>query len=275
METTSPDSPLHVSTLSIAGMDCPSEENLIRMALADVPGIRSLTFDLALRELEVVHHGGPEALLARLAPLGLGAAVRRSAPVTPTADRVLPVPDDAGERRTLLLLLGINAGMFVLELVLGMLAESTGLIADSLDMFADATVYGLALHAVGRAAQVKARAARLAGWLQAILAVGALAEVGRRFLHGSEPVSAFMMGVGLLALCANVACLVLIARRRDAGVHMRASYIFSANDVIANAGVIAAGALVAWTHSPYPDLVIGTVIGVVVLIGARRILQLA
>jgi len=75
-------------------------------------------------------------------------------------------------------------------------------------------------------------------------------------------------------LAANISCLVLIYRRRNAGVHMQASYIFSANDVIANFGVIAAGLLVAWLGSPWPDWIIGTVIGLVVLVGALRILRL-
>lgn len=63
-----------------------------------------------------------------------------------------PDPEgDAAEARTLKLLLGINGAMFVFEMVVGVMAQSTGLIADSLDMFADAAVYGLALYAVGRA----------------------------------------------------------------------------------------------------------------------------
>ena len=172
------------------------------------------------------------------------------------------------------ILLGINAAMFVFEMAVGIAAQSTGLIADSLDMFADAAVYGLALYAVGRAASMKARAAHMAGWLQLVLALGALQEVIRRFFLGSEPESMLMGGVGLLALAANVTCLVLVARKRHLGAHMKASYIFSANDVIANLGVIAAGGLVALTGSRYPDLVIGAIIGLVVLNGARRILQL-
>ncbi len=156
----------------------------------------------------------------------------------------------------------------------GLIAQSGGLVAGSLDMFADAAVYGLALYAVGRAASLKTRAAHVAGWLQMALALGALGEVVRRTLIGSEPKSGLMMGVGALALAANVACLVLIAKKRDRGVHIKASNIFSANDVIANIGVIAAGALVAWTGSHYPDLVIGTVIGIIALNGARRILKL-
>ena len=141
-------------------------------------------------------------------------------------------------------------------------------------MFADAAVYGLALYAVGRAASLKVKAAHIAGWLQVVLAIGALTEVVRRVAFGSEPQSGLMMGIGLVALLANVTCLVLISKKRDRGAHMTASYIFSANDVIANSGVIAAGALVAWTGSSLPDLVIGTVIGLVVLNGARRILKL-
>jgi Co/Zn/Cd efflux system component len=135
-------------------------------------------------------------------------------------------------------------------------------------------VYGVALYAVGRAAAMKRTAARLAGWLQLLLALGALFEVGRRFLFGSDPTSTLMMAVGLLALVANVACLVLIGRHRDRGSHMKASYIFSANDVLANLGVIVAGVLVAVTGSAYPDLLVGTLIGLLVLNGARRILAL-
>lgn len=160
-------------------------------------------------------------------------------------------------------------------IVVGIIAQSTGLAADSLDMFADAAVYGLALYAVGRASTLKVKAAHMAGWLQVVLALAALSEVVRRAFFGSEPQSTLMMGIGLIALMANATCLVLIAKKRDRGAHMTASYIFSANDVIANAGVIGAGALVAWTGSPYPDLVIGTVIGLVMLNGARRILKLS
>ncbi|WP_301391217.1 cation transporter, partial [Thalassolituus sp. UBA2107] len=153
-------------------------------------------------------------------------------------------------------------------------AQSTGLIADSLDMFADAAVYGVALYAVGRSTRLKLRSAHFSGWLQLMLAFGALSEVVRRFMFGSEPASVLMMSMGLAALAANVLCLVLIAKSRNRGAHMKASWIFSANDVIANLGVILAGGLVAWTGSRYPDLVIGLIIGVVVLNGARRILQL-
>ncbi len=163
--------------------------------------------------------------------------------------------------------------MFVVEFVAGWLAQSTGLIADSLDMFADAAVYGLALYAVGHAGR-QLGAARLSGWLQLLLALGVLGEVLRRWLTSSAPEPMPMMGIALLALAANITCMAMLAKHRDGGAHMQASWIFSTNDVLANLGVILAGALVAWTGSNLPDLMIGTLIGLLVLNGARRILRL-
>jgi len=260
------------STFSLPDMDCSSEESLVRMALGDDKSVGPLAFDLQRRQLTVVHQGDVDGVLRKLEGLNLGAKLLTSE--VDTSSPGAQVEEDRSEARTLKLLLAINGAMFLIEIVLGIVAQSTGLIADSLDMFADAAVYGLALYAVGRAASLKMRAAHLAGWLQVLLALGALAEVVRRSLFGSEPESGLMMGIGALALVANVACLFLITKKKDAGAHMKASYIFSANDVIANLGVIVAGVLVAWTGSAYPDLVIGAIIAVIVLNGARRILAL-
>lgn len=177
------------------------------------------------------------------------------------------------ERRTLRLVLAINALMFVVELTLGFVAESTGLVADSLDMFADASVYAISLFAVGKGPSLKVTAARWSGFAQILLALMAVADVLRRFFLGSEPVSALMMGVGVLALAANVTCLRLITRHREGGIHMRASLVFSTNDVIANLGVILSGVLVWAFGSRYPDLAIGLVIAGVVLRGGVRILK--
>ena len=177
------------------------------------------------------------------------------------------------EQKTLIILSAINAVMFLAELILGWLAESTGLIADSLDMLADAGVYGLSLYAVGKGIQHQSRAASISGILQIILGVGVLLEVLRRFLFGSEPESILMMTVGSIALVANLYCLMLISRHRDAGVHMRASWIFSTNDVIANLGVIISGGLVWLFGSRHPDLIVGAIISAVVVGGGFKILN--
>jgi len=177
------------------------------------------------------------------------------------------------ERKILLIVLGINAFMFIFELALGLAAESTGLIADSLDMFADASVYSISLYAVGKSTALKGKAAKLSGIAQVLLALLVLFDVLRRFILGSEPVSILMMGVGVIALIANSVCLSLVSKHRDGGVHMRASVIFSKNDVIANLGVIVSGALVWVLGSRYPDLIIGLIISAVVLRGGIQIFR--
>lgn len=180
---------------------------------------------------------------------------------------------NAEQARVLRALLAINAAMFLAEGVAGWLASSTGLIADSLDMFADAAVYGVSLYAVGRSCAHKAKAAYLSGVMQLALGLGVAAEVVRRLLGESEPRSMIMLSVGAMALIANVACLALLSRQREGEVHMRASWIFSANDVLANLGVILAGALVAVSGSALPDLVIGSIIAAIVLRGGVVIVK--
>lgn len=175
------------------------------------------------------------------------------------------------QSRVLIILLVINAVMFVMELVTGILAESTGLIADSLDMLSDAVVYGIGLYAVGRAASAKITAAFASGYFQMALALIVALDVSRRVIFGSDPEPAYMVLIGLVALAANVLCLGLIAKHRDGGVHMRASWIFSRNDVIANVGVILSGGLVFLTGVRWPDLVIGLAIAYVVFRGAMTI----
>ena len=269
--------PLSRTTFEIPRMDCPSEEQLVRMALGDIPGVHALSFDLPGRRLAVLHEGTAEAVAARLEPLGLGARLAESGAAPEGAGGATLAPShvhDAAHERTLWLLLGINAAMFLIELVSGWLADSAGLLADSLDMLADAIVYGLSLYAVGHGTAGRRRAAHASGWLQLALAGGMLVETGRRFLFGSEPQAPLMTAVGALALAANVTCLWLISPHREAGAHMKASWIFSANDVIANLGVLLAAGLVAWTGSRLPDLVVGTVIVGVVWAGAVRILRL-
>jgi len=180
---------------------------------------------------------------------------------------------DKSETRVLVILLLINGLMFFLEFGVGWWAQSTALIADAMDMLADAMVYGVGLYAVGKQVSAKIRAATISGWLQVGIGLLVLIDIARRFVFGSEPISTLMMGMGLVALIANTICLILISKHRDGEVHMRASWIFSKNDVIANVGVMLAGALVAMTDSRAPDLVIGIVVALVVFRGGMQILK--
>jgi len=265
-----------LSTYNVPKMDCPSEERMIRMALTGFYNIQSLSFDLSNRKLEIIHQGETGPITSKLETLGLGASLQKSEEASAESVRAAESSNanETEESGTLWILLAINGLMFLVEMTMGLIAQSAGLIADSLDMLADAAVYGLALYAVGHGIKMQVRAAHVAGILQLILAAGVLVEVGRRFLFGSDPQSLMMMAVASVALIANISCLLLIAKHRDGGAHMKASWIFSANDVVINLGVILAALLVAWTGSNYPDLVIGGIVGGIVLIGAKRILAL-
>jgi cation diffusion facilitator family transporter len=179
------------------------------------------------------------------------------------------------ERSTLLLLIAINGVMFIVEVATGWLAQSMGLIADSLDMLADAGVYGVALLAVGASSVRKAQAAVASGCIQLALASLVLIEVLRKWFYGSEPSSGLMIGVSILALAANTACLYLLRKHRHGEVHMRASWIFSTTDVQANVGVILAGILVSVTASSVPDLIVGILVCGIVVRGGLRILRVA
>ncbi len=177
------------------------------------------------------------------------------------------------QSRVLMTLLVINISMFFIEITLGIMSDSTALIADSLDMLSDAAVYGIALYAVGRAARLKVGAAHLSGIFQIILGALVLADIVRRILFGSEPEPYFMVIVGGAALVANIICLLLISKHKEDEVHMRASWIFSKNDVIANVGIIASGVLVYLFDARYPDVIVGLMIAVLVIHGGLDIMR--
>ncbi|MEG4507540.1 cation transporter [Microcoleus sp. F6_B4] len=181
---------------------------------------------------------------------------------------------NAAERKTLRILLLINGTMFVVGIVAGVLAHSTALVADSLDMFADASVYTMSLYAVGKSAHHKNRAATLSGIFQIALAVMVVVDVIRRFVWGeSSPESGWMMGIAFLALIANSYGLYLLSKHRKGEVHMRASWIFTQNDVIANFSVIVAGLLVTLFNSRFPDLIVGFGIASLVVWGGISIIR--
>lgn len=175
------------------------------------------------------------------------------------------------ERKTLIVVLTINAVMFFVEFSAGIISESTGLTADSLDMLADASVYGISLFAIGRHMAIKQRAAFLSGVVQISLGLFVMVEVTRRTIVGSEPVSEIIVVAAAIALVANSACIVLLAKHRHGEVHLRASWIFTTNDVIVNAGVILSGILIWVTESHYPDLIVGLVVSAMVIKGGLKI----
>jgi len=260
------------TTFEITKMDCPSEENLIRMKLDGVSSIANLDFDIPNRKLTVFHNGENDQIEKSLNELNLGGKK-----ISPEKTEQTDFEEHSNQRKLLWIVLGINFAFFIIEMVTGLISKSMGLVADSLDMLADSFVYGISLFAVGGTLIKKKRIAKIAGYFQITLAIIGFIEILRRFF-GNEKLPDFttMIIVSIFALIANGICLYLMQKSKSKEeAHMKASMIFTSNDVIINLGVITAGFLVNLLNSGKPDLIIGTVVFGLVIQGAFRILKLS
>jgi Co/Zn/Cd efflux system component len=264
------------TTYHVEHMDCAAEEQIIRMGLEGVSGVDRLVFDLPARRLIVYHTDEAEAVWPTLDGLNLGARKVETAIVVDANLPPIPETSSTGERGPLVWALAINATLFVGELIAGLLAGSMGLVADALDMLADALVYALSLAAVGTSISRKKNLAGLSGYLQFSLAVFGLIEVSRRFVTGEGvPDVTTMIVVAAIALAGNVATLMILSKAKRGEAHVEASWIFTSNDVKVNALVIVSAVFVWLLDSEIPDLFAGAFIFLIVANGARRILALS
>ncbi len=259
------------TTFEISKMDCPSEENLIRIKLDGISAIKNLDFDIPSRKLFVFHNGQIDQIEKSIGELNLGGQKLTTEKTDQTE-----FSENANQKKLLWTVLAINFVFFIVELTTGLISKSMGLVADSLDMLADSFVYGISLFAVDATFVRKKRVARLAGYFQIILAVIGFSEVIRRFFSAEKlPDFSTMIIVSIFALIANGICLYLMQKSKSKEeVHIKASLIFTSNDIVINIGVITAGVLVNLLSSNYPDLIISSVVFVLVIQGALRILKL-
>lgn len=262
---------MYKSEFIITKMDCPSEESLIRMKLEGLSTIKSLVFDIENRKLTVFHTEEDDAINNHLKELDLGSNLKNTSIIKGEEF----IENSSVQSKLLWTVLAINFGFFAVEITTGLISNSMGLIADSLDMLADAFVYGLSLWAVGSTLLRKKRVAKISGYFQIVLALLGLVEVIRRFIFfEAVPNYKIMIIVSILAFVANAICLYLLQKSKSDEAHMKASMIFTSNDLIINVGVIAAGLLVMFTQSKYPDLIISAIVFLIVVRGAFRILKL-
>lgn len=185
------------------------------------------------------------------------------------ADRV----QSEAERRAVRWALILNAAMFLIGGVAGVIAHSSGVLADALDMLADASAYAIALAAVGKTVQFKQRAASTSGWILAILGASVLIDVIRRAFGEASPEAWIMLPMATLSLIVNAVVLRMLHPFRKGEVHLRATWIFTRADVVANLGVIVAALMVLATGTKWPDLAIGLAIGLYVIKEAVEILR--
>ena len=257
----------------IKEMDCPSEEALIRMKLGEIPEIIKIDINIRDRKATIFHKDKTSEIEKSLNELQLGSSLVSSEII---GEDISGERENKKQKKILWTVLFINFGFFVIEMTTGLISHSMGLVADSLDMLADSFVYAISLFAVGKAITTKKNVASIAGYFQIILALIGLTEVLRRFIFSEAiPNFQYMIGISILALIANGICFYILQRSKSNEAHMKASMIFTSNDIIINLGVIVSGILVYLLKSAVPDLLIGIIVFAIVIRGARRILKLA
>jgi Co/Zn/Cd efflux system component len=175
-------------------------------------------------------------------------------------------------RRVLVVVLMLNALMFLVEFAVGLIAQSAALMADSVDMLGDALVYGITLFALGRGIRWRAGAALIKGGFILVVGLGVLVEIGVKIAYEVPPASDLMFICGSMALVANLSCLGLLWPYRAHDVNLASTFECSRNDVIANLGVIAAAFAVAWARSPWPDILVALAIAFLFFRSAVRVI---
>ncbi len=177
------------------------------------------------------------------------------------------------KRNILVWVLIINTGMFFIEAIYGFFAQSNALMADALDMLGDAAIFGFSLYVIRLNTIWQSRAGYIKGIIMAIFSIGVLTSALYRSFNPIIPEVTTMGVVGFLALAANLICAVMLLGFRDTDVNMRSAWLCSRNDVLANLGVLLAAVGVAWTNSPWPDLIVGISISALILKSAIEVMR--
>lgn len=177
------------------------------------------------------------------------------------------------QKRTLLIVFALNLLLFITLGTAGLVADSSALIANAVDNLSDTIVYAISVLAVGGSGKLKRSAARLSGIMLVIFAIGVLFDALRRPFFGPEPAGVTMMAMATFAAVVNLICLRLLKPLKTDDVNLRAAQTFSVNDFFSNGGILIAGALVMWTGSWIPDVVVGLVVAAVAVFGGFEILR--
>lgn len=179
----------------------------------------------------------------------------------------------ARQSRVLYIVLAVNALMFLVEFTAGWIASSTALLADSLDMFGDASVYALTLFVLYRGPRARAGAAMVKGGFMLLFGLVVVADAIRKLMLQEVPDANWMGAVATLALIANGYCFALLYRHRSDDINMRSTWLCSRNDLLANTSVIVAALLVAFTSSLWPDILVGLAIAALFLHSAQDVMR--
>jgi cation diffusion facilitator family transporter len=178
---------------------------------------------------------------------------------------------DPAYRRALWIVVLLNLGFGLIEIIGGFLADSQALKADALDFIGDGTISLFGLVALGWTARARSRIALTQGLFLGALGLGVIGFAIWRATNAVAPEAELMGGLGLIALLVNVSAALVLSRFREGDANVRAIWLFSRNDALANIAVIAAAGIVAWTGKAWPDLIVAGVIALLFLHSAWEI----
>ena len=180
---------------------------------------------------------------------------------------------DPAYRRALWIVVLLNLGFGLIEIVGGFLADSQALKADALDFIGDGSISLLGLIALGWTARARSQVALAQGLFLGTLGVGVIAFALWRAMNAVAPEAELMGVIGIVALIVNVTAALVLARFREGDANVTAIWLFSRNDAIANVAVVIAAVLVGWTGAAWPDLAVAGVIALLFLHSAYEIVR--
>lgn len=253
----------------VIGMDCADDAREIEQAASEVTGVKSAKVSTASQTLTVLPHS------AVLQPSQLEEAVARIGyQLVRADDQAAPRSRVSPEyRRALWIVVVLNIGFGVAELVGGVIAESQALKADALDFLGDGLITLFGIVAIGWSLAWRARSALAQGIFLGVLGLGVLANTAYRVFVQQQPEAEVMGWIAVAALVVNVLAAVVLIPHRTGDANARAIWLFSRNDAIGNAAVIAAAVLVAWTRTPWPDLAVAAIVASLFLHSAWTIVR--
>jgi Co/Zn/Cd efflux system component len=182
---------------------------------------------------------------------------------------------DPRYKRVLWTVIAINAAMFLVEIIAGQLAGSQALQADALDFLGDTVTYGISLAVIGASLRTRTTAALLKGGSLTLMGLWVFGTTAYHVLILGLPKAEIMGVVGVLALSANLASVLLLLRYKDGDANVRSVWLCSRNDAIGNVAVMAAALAVWGTTSAWPDLLVAGIMAGVFLTSSFQILRQA
>ena len=191
----------------------------------------------------------------------------------------------ADDRGRLVVVFAITLGVFVVEVVGGLVTNSLALLADAGHMFTDVTGIGLTLAAIWFARRPASEARTfgflrleiLAAVLNAVLLFGVAAyvlfEAWQRLSEPAEIGSELMLAIAVVGLTANAVSLGLLRRAQARSLTMRGAYLEVFGDVLGSIAVIVAAVVITTTGWTAADPIASVVIGIMIIPRTWRLLR--